>query len=176
MAPSTWSCPEEERSSVDQEEKRGYRKWAERCGMVAGPLQLIPRATAKQAAALAEQVAERVPRMLDTIDGQDLTIAALEGELDGAEAEQETAEGAARHLNLREIQESGLLWAINRHCLHPRGLALGIDPDSTGDIRIMVSGKGPFVFSNEEDDSGMERFERWVAGLKNGGGDDAKEA
>lgn len=60
--------------------------------------------------------------------------------------------------DLRELQESGLLWLINRVVFHPRGWALGLATNEAGEVvgwRLQGDGTEPWHFElpdGEEDD------------------------
>lgn len=54
------------------------------------------------------------------------------------------AEGA-RKVDLRD---DSLLWLINRSVFHPRGYALGYDPD-TGDFFLTGTGTQPWTFGGD---------------------------
>jgi hypothetical protein len=53
-----------------------------------------------------------------------------------------------------DLRADGLLWLINRTVFHPRGYALGYDPD-THEFVLLGDGHEPWVFSDTgADESG----------------------
>ena len=53
-----------------------------------------------------------------------------------------------------DLRSSGLLWLINRTVFHPRGLALALVADETGDMigwRLVGDGSEPMWFAPEDD-------------------------
>ena len=60
---------------------------------------------------------------------------------------------------------TGLLWAINRYVLHPRGFALAVDPD-TSRMGLLGDGAEVWQFDSDLDQQGAERFEALLARLR----------
>ena len=73
--------------------------------------------------------------------------------------------------SFRELRDTGILWAINRHIFHPRGLALalewpaGANPDTDEPNGWVMLGDRSEVwaFESSTDDGGFELFERYLA-------------
>lgn len=66
---------------------------------------------------------------------------------------------------LTELRSSGLLWYINKVCLHPRGYALALHvDDEDNDIvtgwEILGNGTEPWQFIEEIDDECFPKFEQ----------------
>lgn len=66
-----------------------------------------------------------------------------------------------------DLSAHGLLWLINRVVFHPRGFALGINPD-TGDWSLLGDGTeawrfGAYPDGTEMDDVGFARAEAFLA-------------
>lgn len=56
---------------------------------------------------------------------------------------------------LSELRSSGLLWLINRVCLHPRGFALALGIDAAGEVigwRLVGRGDEPWTYAPEIDE------------------------
>jgi len=74
--------------------------------------------------------------------------------------------------SFKEFQENGLLWALNRMVLHPRGYAVAFemhdDDDGVGGWFLMGDGTEVWAFDQETDDSGFERFTRFIKERSNG--------
>jgi hypothetical protein len=49
------------------------------------------------------------------------------------------------------LQKDGLLWLINRTVFHPRGYALGYDPE-TAAFLLLGDGREPWVFGGDGSD------------------------
>lgn len=68
--------------------------------------------------------------------------------------------------SFRELRDTGILWAINRHVFHPRGFALalewpaGADPDTDEPNGWVMLGDGSEVwaFENATDDEGFAKL------------------
>lgn len=65
------------------------------------------------------------------------------------------------------FRQNGLVWALNRYVLHPRGLALAVftadgDEDSRG-WQIVRADDGVWSFDVETDLDGRSRFDAFVA-------------
>jgi hypothetical protein len=80
-----------------------------------------------------------------------------------------------------DLRADGLLWAINRVLLHPRGFALGVgveDGQATGDLRLYGDGSEPWRYASENDnlsdavdeDGLFAAFEALLARARNGDG------
>lgn len=63
----------------------------------------------------------------------------------------ETYHKVAKNPRKVELRKDGLLWYINRSCLHPRGYAMGID-ETTGELSMYGDGKEPFQYSDTIDE------------------------
>jgi hypothetical protein len=68
-------------------------------------------------------------------------------------------------ISAQEFRDNGLLWAINRYCFHPQGLALGLqqsdqDPHGYDGFTIGAAPEGEvFTFEPEQDDTLYRRYE-----------------
>lgn len=63
---------------------------------------------------------------------------------------------------------TGLLWLINRTVFHPRGLALALVTDTTGNVvgwLMQGDGSEPFTFTPEDDDEQFGLVRRYLAGV-----------
>jgi len=64
-----------------------------------------------------------------------------------------------------EMQEKGLLWAINAYLLHPRGFAVGKAP-GVPDLVIYGDGTEPWAYDPSIEDIINARFAQFEAFLK----------
>ena len=70
--------------------------------------------------------------------------------------------------NFSELRDSGLLWYINRACLHPHGLALALHYDNdTGEGEptgwsITEADDGIWSFTPEDDGVGKEKWRKFL--------------
>jgi len=82
----------------------------------------------------------------------------------------ESAEIANLGEQLEALRAKGLLWAINRYILHPRGFALTFnldgDPSRITDVFIKGDGTECWAYNGEDDDDGKARFEAWLVELR----------
>jgi hypothetical protein len=66
-----------------------------------------------------------------------------------------------------DFRDKGLLWALNRHVFHPRGLAVafhyddGLDLPPTG-WSIEGDGMEAWSFGDSLDDEGFEKFQTFL--------------
>lgn len=68
-----------------------------------------------------------------------------------------------------EFQAEGLLWALNRYIFHPRGLAIQFTyiEDEVVGWGVLGDGKEVWAFDDPTDDSGFERFNKFLEGVLN---------
>lgn len=69
-----------------------------------------------------------------------------------------------------EFRDNGLLWALNRFVLHPRGFALAISyPDGTENPaegwQIMISEDGIWAYDETTDLDGQRKFHDFIGRL-----------
>lgn len=64
-----------------------------------------------------------------------------------------------------EVQEDGLLWALNATLFHPRGFALAWDPES-GEFTVLGDGTEPWGYAEGVYDQIDERFKAFEALLE----------
>ncbi len=65
--------------------------------------------------------------------------------------------------SLDELQDSGILWLINRQCFHPRGFALALHKDDQGNVigwSIEGDGSEPWEFASEVNDKRFVQVEQ----------------
>lgn len=62
-----------------------------------------------------------------------------------------------RNLTPQEMLDNGLVWAINRVLLHPRGYAMQIDRAS-GQVQLWGNGDQPWEFRSVDEDAKMKAF------------------
>lgn len=69
-----------------------------------------------------------------------------------------------------EFRQSGVLWALNRHVLHPRGFALALhieNLDTPEEVvtgwSLLGNGTEVYAFSEADDDGGFDQFEAFLA-------------
>lgn len=55
-----------------------------------------------------------------------------------------------------DLRGDGVLWLVNRVVFHPRGFALGADPD--GSLRLFGDGSEPWNYAESMHDGEDERF------------------
>lgn len=71
---------------------------------------------------------------------------------------------------LRQLQDTGILWAINRYIFHPRGLtfALGLDRDKSPEPYCFVMGGdgSEIVQFDETENDEFQVFEGFIAYLQ----------
>lgn len=68
-----------------------------------------------------------------------------------------------------ELENSGLLWLINRLVFHPRGYTFGLVPDEHGNIigwTVLGDGKTCLRFMPDMDDLGFLAAETFLAKIK----------
>lgn len=69
---------------------------------------------------------------------------------------------------LSDLQETGMLWLINRVVFHPRGLALALARNrETGEIvgwRIEGDGSECFAFTEADDDESFAQAQAFLKG------------
>jgi hypothetical protein len=67
-----------------------------------------------------------------------------------------------------EFREVGLLWALNRYLLHPRGYAIAFHFDKPFNEvigwELLGDGSEVWAFDEETDDSGFDRFTAFLKG------------
>lgn len=54
-----------------------------------------------------------------------------------------------------DLQADGLLWLINRQVFHPRGYALGYDPETHAFV-LVGDGSEPFIFPGDGSDEAAQ--------------------
>ena len=67
-------------------------------------------------------------------------------------------------VNFNELSEYGLIWKINKEILHPLGLALARDGDTSPGCMIAPDGK--WEFSEESNIRNSERFQKFKKTLE----------
>lgn len=61
-----------------------------------------------------------------------------------------------------DLLDDGVLWAINRSTFHPRGFALGVNPED-GSMVLTGDGSEVFVFEPDLEDEKFACFESLLA-------------
>lgn len=72
-------------------------------------------------------------------------------------------------LTFKDFRDKGLLWALNRHVFHPRGYAVAFVFDEEGNVEnwiLLGNGSEIWTFDEETDDSGFERFTKFLEEYK----------
>jgi hypothetical protein len=70
-----------------------------------------------------------------------------------------------RQLSPQDVLDTGLLWAINRVLLHPRGYALALNGD-TGQMTLWGNGDQPWEFRSPiNEDEKMRAFNELLASV-----------
>lgn len=68
------------------------------------------------------------------------------------------------------FRQNGLLWALNRHVLHPRGLAMASftpeGDEAPSGWQVLRADDGLWAFDAETDRSGKERFDAFIAHIE----------
>lgn len=60
-----------------------------------------------------------------------------------------------------------MLWALNRHLMHPQGLAIGFVYTDKGDLlgwELQGDGSKPWTFDEEADKAGFQKYMKFVIG------------
>lgn len=74
-----------------------------------------------------------------------------------------------KDLTLTDLRDYGLIWAINKMILHPRGYAMSINLDhETGEAigwNILGNGTEPHSFDEGSDLGGFTKFQKLLAQL-----------
>lgn len=69
-----------------------------------------------------------------------------------------------------QFRTVGLLWALNRYLLHPKGYAVSFHYDEPDNEvvgwELLGDGTEVWAFDNETDDSGFERFTAFIKGVE----------
>lgn len=60
-----------------------------------------------------------------------------------------------------DLEQAGIVWAVNRYLFHPRGYAL---VPVEGGLELHGDGSQPFAFPPEYDDEGHKAFEDFLRG------------
>lgn len=71
--------------------------------------------------------------------------------------------------SIAEEKDTGVLWAINRYLLHPRGYALTFHFDEEHRLlgwSVQGDGGEVYTFSETDDDDGFARFEAFLNGVR----------
>lgn len=71
--------------------------------------------------------------------------------------------------NFNELENSGLLWLINRTVFHPRGFTFGLVPDANGNMvgwAVVGDGKKCQKFDTEVDEIGFLTAETFLTKLR----------
>lgn len=73
---------------------------------------------------------------------------------------------------ISEFRKAGLLWALNRFILHPRGYAVSFAyDDETEEVagwKLLGDGTECWAFDEETDDAGFAKFNALLKGEGNG--------
>ena len=72
--------------------------------------------------------------------------------------------GAATKLKV-DLLDDGVLWAINRIVFHPRGFALGYNPDEKN-FTLLGNGQEVWTFAPQDDDDKFVEFEAFLERAK----------
>lgn len=68
-------------------------------------------------------------------------------------------------LPFEDLRSTGLLWLLNKSCLHPRGYALAFYYDDIGDLigwNLLGDGSEPWQFDTNTDDDAFARVEAFL--------------
>lgn len=88
-----------------------------------------------------------------------------------SERERRNHDPALRPFADLKMEETGLLWLINRVCFHPRGYALALHADDDGTVSgwsMLGDGTEVWTFSAESDDECFAKVQAYFSSPVNG--------
>lgn len=78
-----------------------------------------------------------------------------------------------RILPFDDLRATGLLWLLNKSCLHPRGYALAFHYDGDGELsgwKLLGDGSEPWQFDVDTENDAFARVEAFLAAHAPGSG------